>query len=102
MGVTNFPDGISNGSGNLLAAASGSLLVDAGIATITGAGTVTTNLTAVSYVSAQLNTHGTAAGNPYVVEAVPSGGDIVFTCKDFVDLTAATDAGTIHYLAFGS
>lgn len=94
MGQTNFPNGVTSGG---VAVTPSVALTRA----ITGAGTVTTGLTAVDTVVASLANAGTASGDPFTVIARPSGGRVVVEVNQD-DGRAATNAGTVHIVAYGS
>lgn len=95
MSLTHFPNGITTGGVEVTPS------VAIGGTVIRGAGTVATGLTRVDTVVASLANSGTAAGDPFTVIARPSGGDVIVEVKQDDD-RAATTAGTVHIVAYGS
>jgi hypothetical protein len=83
--------------------ASGKKLAAVGGTVITGAGTVSAGLTAVTQVVTSLQgpLPGTAAGNPWVVSGSAVAGSVVLNVYDATG-TAATNAGTVHFIAYGT
>lgn len=91
MGLTNFPKGATLGN------------IKYGQTVITGIGTAPTGLSGTAtYVVASLRNIGSAAGDPFTLQAVPiGGGSIVFTVRAQAGGTA-TNAGTVNYIAIGT
>lgn len=115
MGVTRFPNGVEVGDGTtpgtlslggvavtnpLGSDTAGKAVAAVGGTAITGAGTVASGLKAVDQVVAGLANAGKAEGDPFVVTARPSGGNVILNVyQDSGD--AATNAGTVHFIAYG-
>jgi|SRR3990167_6012673 len=111
MGLTNFPDGISVGSGADYPLRSDTdSLVNYGTSIITaGSVNVSSGLTTTSYVVASpygilLSTAGTAGGF-YSVTGQPhdsAGGSIILRAYDSLGGTVSVAAGTASWIAVGS
>lgn len=126
MGVTNFPNGVNIGDSaggtsdftianvtvtktaaqiNALAGGTASgLRIAGGVQSVTGAGTINTNLTTVTSVTATLETSGTAAGTACVVTAGTAGGGSIYlrTWNGAAFTTAGTVAQNVNWQAFGT
>jgi hypothetical protein len=91
MTLTNFPKGATLGN------------LKYGQTVITGSGTAPTGLLGTpTFVVASLRNIGSAAGDPFTVQAVPiGGGSVVFTVRAQAGGTA-TNAGTVNYIAIGT
>lgn len=97
-------DGAVTGTGAVLVhdGAAGAAVAH-GVGTVTGAGTITTGLTGtIDGCVASLRGASTAVGQPYIVTCAPgAAGKVVVTVGAYGG-TAATAAGTVDWIAFGT
>lgn len=90
--------------GNVLAYDNaGFRILASGSTAITGSGTIASGMADVQHVVASLANVGTAAGDAFAVFADPSvgGGSIAFSCFQD-DASAASNAGTVNWIAVGT
>lgn len=105
MGLTNFPDGISTGSGakNVPGYAGGAAVFAAGTVIVSaGSAAVATGLTTVSFAVA--SPYGVMAGTADfdIVSAQPTSGGTVFVRAQSAGGTASVSAGTATWFAIGT
>lgn len=68
---------------------------------ITGAGTVASGLTTVDQAVVSLVNVGAVAGDPFIVTARPSSGNVILEVFQ-LNGAKATNAGTVHFIAYGT
>jgi hypothetical protein len=72
-----------------------------GSSTFTGGATVASGMAAVEQVIASLSNAGTAAGNPFALQATALAGNLIFTARQQSGALATTPA-TVNWIAVGT